>query len=179
MVVEPGQFQTGLMDASSISIAAKPLSEYDATPAGMARAWALQGGSPLPGDPVKAAALIYDAATAHVMPARLPIGADCGAALEAKLDAVGAELAPWRDRGRHRLRRLSPYEATPSYAMDALPPADPEIGGQESLGDRSRVPQRSGVIEDGALGHGAVEEDGEPARQRVRVGGAGLARGLP
>jgi short-subunit dehydrogenase len=98
MVVEPGQFQTGFMDASSISIAAEPLAEYDATPAGMARMWAQQGGSPLPGDPVKAAALVYDAATATAMPGRLPIGADCVAALEAKLSAVGAELAPWRDR---------------------------------------------------------------------------------
>jgi short-subunit dehydrogenase len=98
MVVEPGQFQTGFMDASSISIAAEPLAEYDATPAGMARMWAQQGGSPLPGDPVKAAALVYDAATATAMPGRLPVGADCVAALEAKLSAVGAELAPWRDR---------------------------------------------------------------------------------
>ena len=98
MVVEPGRFQTGFMDPASISIAAEPLGAYDGTPAGMARMWARQGGSPLPGDPAKAAALIYDAATAPDMPSRLPIGADCVGALEAKLTAVGAELAPWRDR---------------------------------------------------------------------------------
>jgi NAD(P)-dependent dehydrogenase (short-subunit alcohol dehydrogenase family) len=98
MVVEPGQFQTGFMDPSSISIAAEPLTEYDATPAGMARAWARQGGSPLPGDPVKAAALIYDAVTAPVMPGRLLIGADCVAALEVKLSALAEEFMPWRDR---------------------------------------------------------------------------------
>ena len=98
MVVEPGQFQTGFMDPSSISIADEPLTEYDATPAGMARAWARQGGSPLPGDPVKAAALIYDAVTAPVMPGRLLIGADCVAALEAKLSALAQEFMPWRDR---------------------------------------------------------------------------------
>ncbi len=98
MVVEPGQFETEFMNSSSIAIAARPLGAYDGTPAGMARMWATQGGSPLPGDPAKAAALIYEAATAPVMPARLPIGADCVAALEAKLTAVGTELAPWRER---------------------------------------------------------------------------------
>jgi NAD(P)-dependent dehydrogenase (short-subunit alcohol dehydrogenase family) len=98
MVVEPGQFQTGFMTPSSVSIAAEPLGAYEGTPAGMVRAWAAAGGAPLPGDPAKAAALIYDAATAPAMPGRLPMGADCVAALESKVDAIGTELAPWRER---------------------------------------------------------------------------------
>lgn len=49
-----------------------------------------------PGDPAKAAAVIVETVTAGNPPARLPLGADCVAAIEHKLEVVQAQIEATR-----------------------------------------------------------------------------------
>ena len=96
IIVEPGTFRTDFLDPSSLHRTERVIDDYAAT-AGGTRAWADDSNHAQLGDPVKAAAAIVTVAAAADPPARLQLGADCVARVEAKLDQVATELDRWRE----------------------------------------------------------------------------------
>lgn len=94
-VVEPGAFRTDFLDSSSLRFAARSLPDYERT-AGRRRTYAAQNNHQQAGDPGKAAKAIVDVVHSDHPPLRLQLGADSVARVEAKLAAVGKELAEWR-----------------------------------------------------------------------------------
>jgi NAD(P)-dependent dehydrogenase (short-subunit alcohol dehydrogenase family) len=95
-IIEPGPFRTDFLDASSLARTQKTISDYSET-AGAAREWADSSHHAQPGDPAKAAAAMLKIAEVENPPLRLQLGADCVAAVEAKIEQVKAELNQWRD----------------------------------------------------------------------------------
>ena len=83
-IVEPGYFRTDFLDASSLGTEETVIADYEAT-AGATRAHAEDVNHEQPGDPVKAAAAVVDIASAAEPPLHLLLGADCVAAVEAKI----------------------------------------------------------------------------------------------
>jgi NAD(P)-dependent dehydrogenase (short-subunit alcohol dehydrogenase family) len=94
-VVEPGYFRTDFLDASSLDTEQTVIADYEST-AGAVRTHASDVNHAQPGDPVKAAAAIVDIASAPEPPVHLLLGADCVAAVEAKIGALQADIAAWR-----------------------------------------------------------------------------------
>src|SRR5215469_13291330 len=82
-VIEPGYFRTDFLDASSLSISSKQISDYAAT-AGKVRAVAGGLNHHQPGDPSKLADVLVAFADKPNPPVRLPLGSDTVAAIEAK-----------------------------------------------------------------------------------------------
>jgi len=98
MVVEPGVLRTDFLDASSLSLAAECIADYDGTPAHTTLDWVGTANHTQLGDPVKSATLIREAATAEVLPTHLYLGPDTLERLQVKQEQVARDLAPWRDK---------------------------------------------------------------------------------
>ncbi|WP_405828496.1 SDR family NAD(P)-dependent oxidoreductase [Streptomyces sp. NBC_01176] len=98
MVVEPGVFRTDFLDASSLSVAANRIADYDDTPAHTTLDWIDQANHTQLGDPVKGAALIVEATSTDKLPTHLYLGRDTLERLEAKYRQVQNDLAPWREK---------------------------------------------------------------------------------
>ncbi|MFI5522572.1 oxidoreductase [Streptomyces platensis] len=94
-IVEPGVFRTDFLDDSSLH-RTTPIDDYAQT-VGKTREWALDNNHQQPGDPVKAARAMIAVAGADAPPMRLPLGADCVARMESKLDVVAKEIDAWRE----------------------------------------------------------------------------------
>ncbi|MFI5815425.1 SDR family NAD(P)-dependent oxidoreductase [Streptomyces sp. NPDC051643] len=98
MVVEPGVFRTDFLDASSLSVAANRIADYDNTPAHVTLDWIDQANHAQLGDPVKGAALIVEAASGENLPTHLYLGRDTLERLDARYEQVQKDLAPWREK---------------------------------------------------------------------------------
>ncbi|ADI12718.1 short-chain dehydrogenase/reductase SDR [Streptomyces bingchenggensis BCW-1] len=98
MVVEPGVFRTDFLDASSLSVAAQRIADYDDTPAHTTLDWIDQANHAQLGDPVKGAALIVEAATGDKLPTHLYLGSDTIERLEVKIQQIRDDLTPWREK---------------------------------------------------------------------------------
>ena len=94
-IVEPGPFRTDFLDASSLGRSEFLIEDYADT-SGAARTWADSSHNAQPGDPAKAAAAMLRITNEANPPLRLQLGADCVAAVEAKLVQVKQELDQWR-----------------------------------------------------------------------------------
>jgi NAD(P)-dependent dehydrogenase (short-subunit alcohol dehydrogenase family) len=94
-VVEPGYFRTDFLDASSLSVSARRIADYDAT-AGKVRSVAAGLSHNQPGDPGKLADVLVAFVDAPNPPVRLPLGSDTVAAIEKKHQTDRAILAEWR-----------------------------------------------------------------------------------
>ncbi|MER5755970.1 SDR family NAD(P)-dependent oxidoreductase [Streptomyces sp. NPDC002088] len=98
MVVEPGVFRTDFLDASSLSVAADRIADYDDTPAHVTLDWIDKANHAQLGDPVKGAALIVEVAAAEKLPTHLYLGRDTLERLDVKYQQVQDDLAPWREK---------------------------------------------------------------------------------
>ncbi|NEW72922.1 SDR family NAD(P)-dependent oxidoreductase [Streptomyces rhizosphaericus] len=98
MVVEPGVFRTDFLDASSLSVAAQRISDYDGTPAHVTLDWIDQANHAQLGDPVKGAALIVEVVGGEKLPTHLYLGRDTLERLEVKVQRIQDDLAPWREK---------------------------------------------------------------------------------
>jgi len=97
LIVEPGNFRTGLLGSSLHT--ATPMEAY-ATTVGVTRSYfASEDGRQL-GDPAKAAAAIVAALDADEPPLRLVLGADALEGIRAKYQELSAELARWENLTR-------------------------------------------------------------------------------
>ena len=96
VIVEPGGFRTDFLDGSSLRMTGQVIEDYAAT-AGTVRVRAADRKSLQLNDPAKGAAAIATIATVDRPPARLQLGADSVAAVEAKLRHVAGELSTWRE----------------------------------------------------------------------------------
>ena len=97
LIVEPGNFRTGLL-GRSMHMAA-PMEEY-ATTVGVTRSYFASADGRQPGDPAKAAAAIMTALDADEPPLRLALGADAVEGIRAKYQELTAELARWEPLAR-------------------------------------------------------------------------------
>src|SRR4051795_10027563 len=97
VIVEPGNFRTGLLGRSLQTAA--PMDEYAAT-VGVTRSYFANEDGRQPGDPAKAAAAIIAALDADEPPLRLALGADAIEGIRAKYEELSAELARWESLGR-------------------------------------------------------------------------------
>ncbi|MFI9550130.1 SDR family NAD(P)-dependent oxidoreductase [Nonomuraea endophytica] len=95
MVVEPGVLRTDFLDASSLSLAADTIADYDGTPAHATLEWAATASHTQLGDPVKSAALIYEVTAQNVLPTHLYLGPDTIDRLRVKLDQIHDDLNAW------------------------------------------------------------------------------------
>lgn len=95
-VVEPGYFRTDFLDATSLSISATRIEDYNGT-AGKVRSVAIDLNHGQPGDPDKLARVLVGFVDMPEPPVRLPLGSDTVAAIEAKHVSDAAILARWRD----------------------------------------------------------------------------------
>lgn len=98
MVVEPGVFRTDFLDASSLSVAADRIADYDDTPAHVTLDWIDRANHAQLGDPVKGAALIVEVASTEKLPTHLYLGRDTLERLDVKYQQVQEDLAPWREK---------------------------------------------------------------------------------
>jgi NAD(P)-dependent dehydrogenase (short-subunit alcohol dehydrogenase family) len=98
MVVEPGVFRTDFLDASSLSVAADRIADYDGTPAHVTLDWIDRANHAQLGDPVKGAALIVEVASTEKLPTHLYLGRDTLERLDVKYRQVQDDLARWRDK---------------------------------------------------------------------------------
>ncbi|MGW6442272.1 SDR family NAD(P)-dependent oxidoreductase [Lentzea sp. NPDC055074] len=98
MVVEPGVLRTDFLDASSLSLAAERISDYDGTPAHVTLDWVGTANHTQLGDPVKGAALIHEVTSGDTLPTHLYLGPDTIDRLQVKLAQIEQDLAPWRDK---------------------------------------------------------------------------------
>ncbi|SDF40938.1 Short-chain dehydrogenase [Lentzea fradiae] len=98
MVVEPGVLRTDFLDASSLSVAAERLADYDGTPAHVTLDWAGEANHTQLGDPVKGAALIHEVTSGAELPTHLYLGPDTLERLRVKQEQIRRDLAPWQER---------------------------------------------------------------------------------
>ncbi|WP_262698145.1 MULTISPECIES: oxidoreductase [Streptomyces] len=96
VIIEPGSFRTDFLDGNSLHTTRRVIEDYAAT-AGHVRSQAAHRNHTQVNDPVKGAAAIVMIATADSPPARLQLGADSVAAVEAKLQQITEELNTWRE----------------------------------------------------------------------------------
>jgi NAD(P)-dependent dehydrogenase (short-subunit alcohol dehydrogenase family) len=89
LIVEPGNFRTGLLGAAAHRM---PTIDAYAATVGPTRAFMAQSDGIQAGDPAKAARAIADAVAAREAPLRLPLGADAVAAIRRKLAAITADV---------------------------------------------------------------------------------------
>ena len=99
-VVEPGVLRTDFLDASSLSLPAGRLADYDGTPAHTTLDWVDESNHTQLGDPTRSAELIVDLVASGKPPRRLPIGPDAVERLEITLDRLRDELEPWKARSQ-------------------------------------------------------------------------------
>lgn len=93
-VVEPGYFRTDFLDATSLTVSATSIPDYNET-AGRVRTVAASLNHGQLGDPGKLAKVLVDFVDVDNPPVRLPLGSDTVAAIEAKHAADAAILARW------------------------------------------------------------------------------------
>ncbi|MCI2237937.1 SDR family oxidoreductase [Paenibacillus sp. TRM 82003] len=97
-VVEPGVFRTDFLDASSLSLPAGRIADYDGTPAHTTLDWSSQANHTQLGDPVKGAELIRDVVRSGALPSHLYLGKDSIERREALIERAHADIATWRSR---------------------------------------------------------------------------------
>ncbi|MCU1495911.1 MAG: short-chain dehydrogenase/reductase [Acidimicrobiaceae bacterium] len=91
MVIEPGSFRTGIQNRTHISGA--PIDDYTGTAGGMFRSMKTEITPEMfPGDPEKAAEVIYKVATSEQNRHWVVLGSDAQRRITAKLDQLRAEL---------------------------------------------------------------------------------------
>lgn len=93
--VEPGSFRTGFLSSGSRRAAATAIPEYADSVGALLTAIERNDGRQ-PGDPLAAVRAIRELVTQADPPARLALGSDAVALVEAKLTAVRTELDEWR-----------------------------------------------------------------------------------
>ncbi|MEU3304242.1 SDR family NAD(P)-dependent oxidoreductase [Streptomyces sp. NPDC006678] len=98
MVVEPGVFRTDFLDASSLSVAANRIADYDDTPAHVTLDWIDKANHAQLGDPVKGAALIVEVTTGDKLPTHLYLGRDTLERIEAKVRQISNDVSAWREK---------------------------------------------------------------------------------
>jgi len=96
VIIEPGSFRTDFLDGNSLHTTRRVIEDYAAT-VGHVRSQAAHRNHTQVNDPVKGAAAIVMIATTDSPPARLQLGADSVAAVEAKLQQITEELNTWRE----------------------------------------------------------------------------------
>lgn len=96
MIVEPGPFYTGF-SGKSVTIAENLLPEVYSSTTDLTAAFSEFDG-PNSGDPAKAVKIIVEAVESENPPFRLPLGLFAYEGIEAKLEQVKQEIAPWRER---------------------------------------------------------------------------------
>jgi len=97
LIVEPGAFRTAF-NGGALDIANNTQPELYPTTQQFA-GWLKENDGKQPGDPRKAARAIIEVVEAENPPLRLPLGEDAITTIEAKLDSVRADIAPWRELG--------------------------------------------------------------------------------
>jgi NAD(P)-dependent dehydrogenase (short-subunit alcohol dehydrogenase family) len=97
VIVEPGNFRTGLLGQSMHT--APPMQEYAST-VGMTRSFFESEDGRQLGDPEKAATAIITALEADELPLRLVLGPDAFEGIRAKYEELSAELARWESLAR-------------------------------------------------------------------------------
>lgn len=97
LIVEPGNFRTGLLGRSMHT--APPMEAY-ATTVGVTRSYFASEDGRQSGDPAKAAAAIMTALDADEPPLRLVLGADAVEGIRAKYEELSTELARWEPLAR-------------------------------------------------------------------------------
>jgi NADP-dependent 3-hydroxy acid dehydrogenase YdfG len=95
-IVEPGAFHTGFSERS-VTIADNRLPEVYPVTDEMLGAFSYYD-SEATGDPRKAAKIIVEAVESENPPFRLPLGQDAFDAIDAKIEQIKQEIAPWRER---------------------------------------------------------------------------------
>ena len=94
-IVEPGMFRTEIINRSLI-VGENPMVEtYPSTFID----WLREMDGKQPGDPRKAAQAMIKAVESENPPMRLPLGEDAILAIEAELENVRKDIAPWREIG--------------------------------------------------------------------------------
>jgi len=97
LIVEPGNFRTGLLGRGLHTAAA--MEEY-ATTVGVTRSFFQSEDGRQLGDPANAAAAIMTVLDADEPPLRLVLGADALDNIRQKYEELGAELARWEEVAR-------------------------------------------------------------------------------
>ncbi|MEV0720741.1 oxidoreductase [Asanoa sp. NPDC050611] len=92
LIVEPGNFRTGLLGPRMVD--SEPIPEYAST-VGTTRAFLAASHGTQAGDPARAATAILGAVAAEKPPLRLPLGADAVDGILAHLASVTDELRAW------------------------------------------------------------------------------------
>jgi len=95
-VVEPGFFRTDFLNDNSLVSTDAIIADYAET-VGQMRVFAKGANHAQPGDPAKLATAMLQLVDSARPPLRLPLGSDAVARIEAKHQAVEAELAAWRE----------------------------------------------------------------------------------
>jgi NAD(P)-dependent dehydrogenase (short-subunit alcohol dehydrogenase family) len=96
-IVEPGAFRTKF-NGAAIDVAENQLADVYPSTAQMLD-WLKENDGRQPGDPRMAAKRIIEAVESEDSPLRLPLGEDAITTIEAKLENVRQDIAPWRERG--------------------------------------------------------------------------------
>jgi NAD(P)-dependent dehydrogenase (short-subunit alcohol dehydrogenase family) len=96
-IVEPGAFRTKF-NGGALDIAKNEQPELYPTTQQFA-GWLKDNDGKQPGDPQKAARAIIQMVESENPPLRLPLGEDAITTIEAKLESVRQDIAPWREVG--------------------------------------------------------------------------------
>ena len=96
-IVEPGFFRTDFLSDTSLAVSPASIADYEGTPAGNMRNFAVDADHAQPGNPAKLAAGIMTMVNAANPPLRMPFGSDTVAMIEAQHASVEKELAAWRE----------------------------------------------------------------------------------
>lgn len=96
-IVEPGAFRTDF-NGRSLTVGENRLGEVYPTTDNFL-GWLRENDGKQPGDPRKAAQAIIKVVEAENPPLRLPLGEDAVTAIEAELEKVKNDIAPWRETG--------------------------------------------------------------------------------
>jgi len=96
-IVEPGAFRTDF-NGRSLVVGENRLAELYPSTEGFL-GWLQENDGKQPGDPRKAAQAMIAVVEAENPPLRLPLGEDAITAIEAELEKVKNDIAPWRETG--------------------------------------------------------------------------------
>jgi NAD(P)-dependent dehydrogenase (short-subunit alcohol dehydrogenase family) len=97
-LVEPGSFRTGIEQRTRFS--GEPIDAYDATSGAFRKMMTTVTPDMFPGDPVRAAAAIYEVVTSESPRHWVVLGSDAQRRIGAKLDLLRAEFEAGEDRAR-------------------------------------------------------------------------------
>ncbi|NMG41821.1 SDR family NAD(P)-dependent oxidoreductase [Chelativorans sp. ZYF759] len=96
-IIEPGPFRT---DFRNRSLHTAPLHEAYRETLGPFRENMMAADGKQPGDPAKAAALVFDVVDEGDAPLRLPLGEICIGQMRQKIEQVEGDIARWQTRSR-------------------------------------------------------------------------------